>query len=422
MFSFQFGAVGFARYCADLPEATTVADGTFAIGAFPVDHNNADRRSFLTADVDSPSPRTGYWDASECDGCGFLDIGTVHQGQATITDTVIPLVRKCTVSISGVLTDVNGNPAASAFVSADSSTDRAFTFTGPSGEYSFPALLLGVDNAPTTYGISSRSDSDGSQVDVLQPVTACGSQLTVNLQLHVGYGSVRGVVRDKDTNAEIEGASVGFTHSVGFCYPDPGQNQCFATTGPGNGSYRIGNLAFSHPGDDAPFSMIASKQGDREDFQDVTIVATTDGNPAAIQDFLLLKKKFVVVTGVVRDLITGEPIANACSFELSPFDGPVTCTDATGHFTSAPLELGFQNEPRDICYEFTAEGHFPVEGCLTLDAAVPDAPPLEVRQMPLCEDATLTGRVTNVVTGAASRTRSCGPSVSKRPSRPTRRM
>ena len=369
-----------------------------------MNHNNADKRSSLDAFVESTSYRTGYWDSQTCRGpCGFLDLGTVQQSQATLTGKQIALVPKCTGSIEGVVYDRDGNTApAGVEIRAGSITDFAETTTGVNGTFSFPALLLGENNAPIDYNLSiTREDVDGSTADTTAHFGQCGAHPTAELRLHVGYASVQGTVYD-DADVQVEGAEVSFWN-VGHCYPLPLHN-CTATTGPGNGSYRIGNLAFTNVGESGELLMVASKTGYWDAFEDVSMTSTRDGTPASTRDFILVKKHYVTVSGTVHDLITGEPIPNACSRELSPPDGPLTCTDATGHFTSAPLELGQDNEPLNICYEFEAEGHFPVEGCVTLDEAAPE-PPLVIRQAPLCDDATVTGRVFDTVTQRGSLTR-----------------
>ena len=237
-------------------------------------------------------------------------------------------------SISGTVSDSNGDPVAGALIFAtDPSSPAFFTFnigfSDVNGDYSIQNV------APGTYDVTADRFGFDSAFGTVTVVSGQDSVLDLTLTAPM-VGSVVGVITDADTGAPIEGAFVSLTplNPPAGTGPIPGISIIItqATTTDANGAYELLDVgagdydvevdAFNYVGNSTSVTVMDG----------VTSTADVALDPLANGD----------VTGVVTDAMTGDPIEGAfvvllgdpSGGFLSFFTGiAFTTTDATGAYS-----------------------------------------------------------------------------------------
>jgi hypothetical protein len=352
---------------------TSGADGAYDL-LFHLDDQNAPLVDpQLTVDRPGLPFRHGYWQR-------FVPAPTIGPDQHLTED--VALVKQCTISITGHVVD-GSTGLRMANVTVDvgnlASTDGARTQTDATGAFSFPELLIGVNNQPTSFGVGPNL-AGYSGGDVFTPTLGCGdtADLTLTPQpVTTPFGAVVGHVYDKDTGLRIAGATVVLPNCDGVT--------CDTKTG-ADGSYTLDHVII-FGGSPTSFAMVAAADGY---YDELAFPVLHVGPPPTTQDFHLLLKRFGRLAGVVRDQITHAPIANAIS-------NCGATSNPDGSYQSGPLTLTFPNAPTDVSCHWFANGYWAKDVTTTVHADQTTQQDIDL--LPLCQGATITGTVVNASTG-----------------------
>jgi hypothetical protein len=122
-------------------------------------------------------------------------------------------------------------------------------------------------------------------------------------------------------------------------------------------------------------------------------VSADQSPPSNAPDILMLRRHYASATGIVRDAITHEPIADAIVSDT--FYGDSDGTDTQGRYDVGKLQLGFRNEPRNVPLEARAPGYWSQQA--TVEVHADEATTQDFALLPICEDATISGTVVNAV-------------------------
>jgi len=371
----------------------TPTDGSFLINVpFLNDGNTPLTNSHLRASKD------GYWPRYST-APSPLPIGDVVVGPNG--PFTVPLVRQCTddgagttTRISGTVTFSDGGAAAGVTVAADNPYKLQRATTAADGTYTIDRALLGYNNVPIDYAMSAFLPTGHPlqyyyRTAQAQPhLDACGDRRVVDLVLQrIPMGSIEGFVFDDDGN-KVPNAPIGI--DLPICHP------CIHTeaTSDATGHYRIYDLPApaTYP---VRYFDFSSPFYDSPD-ENVDVVA----NQATPHDVHIVRKKYAAVQGVVRDVITGAPIAGATINEDNNPNGQTTSA-ADGSYLLSHLPLaGPDNSPRPTSLSYRAEGYWPLlEDPITL---AKDQPPYvrNVDLIPVCRGVTVTGEVRDATTNA----------------------
>ena len=222
----------------------TVKDDTGATG-LRVNPDNAD--STISLQAASPTvgadgaalpPRTGWWPSPAVPG------GTLKAGQAA-TAPAVPMVKKCTASLSGKVTSAETGgalPNIKLTVRPTNSgvSDSATVTTDAAGVYSIPAMLFGVNNKPGTFRVT-YTNSLNQSFPFDSPQASCGTAVTRDFQLALipptQYGSVAGRVVDAETGLPVSGVTV----KLSTCAPRVA-SECVSVPSGTDGRYTIGQI------------------------------------------------------------------------------------------------------------------------------------------------------------------------------------
>ena len=357
-------------YLLDAPQQVTGPDGLYDI-TFKLGRHNEPLDPLLYAWTEG-SWREGYWDR-------FIPIGHVEAGQHVVQE--IALVKKCTGSISGRVTyGDSGLPAAGVRVVTGNFLDGDEVTADADGRFSFPALLLGRNNAPTRYFVDSQP-AGYKEANVEAPLDACGDHRDVTLVLEpqpVFYGAIEGHVYDEETGAPVVGADVSLTAT------------CPCATTDASGHYRLERVFVGVDADDVGQTGVLAA---RDDHWPASVSPVeVHANATTTLDLRLLLRRYGGVTGVVRDSITGRviPDANVSVGILGDF------TDADGRYVVEGISLNDRNAPRDARVDARATGYWPNHENVEVRADETSAQDFDL--LPICTDATITGTVVNAQT------------------------
>ena len=367
--------------------AIVTPDGRFEF-RFPVGYNNAPLSTSLNAFTSGDNEdewRQGYWFSR-------LTLSGVQPGAELQRD--IAVVRKCTFALSGRVVDAATNqPIPGAFVNVGTSEDFDTAVAGADGTFSFPKLLLGHNNAPTQYFADANLVGyDGGFAS--GDVSACGGNHETTLRmtpLEYHFGSIEGVVRDEETLQPLPGITVFLDFSTGRCGSPPRFEAPCQTTTDAAGRYRIGPVLTGHAPDDTYSTLVRTQQQFPPPYYDATAPVTiAKGDPPTQQDLLLLRRRFGAVAGLVRDVITKQPVTGA-RVTVSA-GGALTGSD--GRYTIGGLHLSDRNTPRSTDASVSAFAYWPATA-EDIPLAADVTTPRDFELMPLCQNAEISGRVTD---------------------------
>ncbi len=357
-------------YGRDVPPQITGPDGLYDI-TFKLGPHNEPLDLSLYAWTETPW-REGYWDR-------FIPMDHVEPGQHVIRE--IALVKKCTGSISGRVTyGVSGAPATGVRVATGNFLDGDEATADTEGRFSFPALLLGRNNAPTTYFVSSEP-AGYKAANAEAHFDGCGDHRDVTLVLDPQpffYGAIEGHVYDEETGAPVTGADV----SLGPVCP------CDKTDA--SGHYRLDKIPVGGSVDDVRQTAVIAARDDH--WPDTVTPVEVHANKTTTVDLRLLLRHYGGVAGVVRDSITGRVIADANVF----VSGRGDLTDADGRYAIDGVSLDYRNAPRDARVDARATGYWPTFASVGVRADQTSTHDFDL--LPICTDASISGTVVNAET------------------------
>ena len=306
-------------------------DGAYQAGNIPVGQDNAPITYFFGASA------PGYFPVSKS--------AQFAPDQTTNLDWV--MLKQCFANaVVRVLDATTGRPIAGAFAQL---SDQVAT-TDANGIAKFSKLGLGDGNKPVIYSLfvqgpppDPRATNFGSVA-----VNTCDSTVPVDITLKQPVAfttTIDATVTDVDTGLPIAGVTVGgntFQRGT-FTAPEAtdaaGHEQFTFTVGYDLGATTLdGSIAtFGFPGYfNAPSQSLTLTNGG------VTQVHLT-----------MLRHKTSSLSGVVRDIETGAPLAGQIVFALGSGQPEVT-TGPDGHYRIDNIELGPNNGPTSVLLE--AEG------------------------------------------------------------------
>jgi alpha-tubulin suppressor-like RCC1 family protein/uncharacterized protein YkwD/plastocyanin/thiol-disulfide isomerase/thioredoxin/uncharacterized membrane protein YphA (DoxX/SURF4 family) len=353
-------------------EAVSGADGTYQIGPLGLNEGNAPARYSYEISAD------GYWEVR-----GNLVVQADQDTQLNAT-----LVAQCTGSISGTLVNDEGTPVAGFLMNASQTTTDMHGYSvsveyqatsDDAGAFSFPAVLLGYNNEKAVYMVSTSNLQQGDTVIATGNATLenCGDTVTVSLVLETvqaktwWLGVVKGTVTDIETGEPVPGVTIVYIGMwAGATYTDMSGHYQFEIA---EGEVSVGaGASGNYYGDEA--EVIVPRQSE------VTL------------DFSLLRMRFGVIEGTVRDAASKEPIAGA-----SIYAGTADATTGLdGKYQTPMLSLDYPNQPRQLTLRTTASGYWPKISAATISAD--QTTTVDVELIPICQGATIVGKVVNAVT------------------------
>jgi uncharacterized surface anchored protein len=223
-------------------------------------------------------------------------------------------------SISGIVTDAQGNPIEGASVHAgpDDGSNWGDAETGPDGTYKITRLVTGEYRVDVWAEGYFHQFYDGVRDwELATPVSVVEGQDTLNISFNLDLGgTISGIVTDAHGNP-IQGAWVE-------AYSDNGNGWGNAETGP-DGSYKIGGL------DTGEYRVEVWAGGyiheyfdDTRDWENAFIVPVVEGYDTPNIDFNLTKGGSI--SGMVRDS-QGNPIEGAW-VSTDPYEDGVSWGEA----------------------------------------------------------------------------------------------
>jgi hypothetical protein len=383
----------------DATGAYTFKDSTGLVGI----HLGQDNAP-LTGEISISGPnlpaRQRYWTAT-------IQAGAIAPGDDLVAPTA-SLLRQCTASISGRITDdTTGEPVPAANVriaSLDTRTnDTVNVTTATDGTYNVPAILFGFNNAPSALRVTvSKTGFTSATVD--SQTVGCGTAAAVPVAIRsntststVFFGTVTGRVVDKETGAAISGAVV---RASGCTIQNPATD-CLPATTAADGTYTIARVSTgTTAGATRTVAVTATAPTYRADGNSVSVVLAS-GATAGAPDIQLLKERFASVTGRVVDEVGPIPGAavsiNREASCAAAATSPLPCTSgADGTFDIFRVKLGNANANVNATVSATAAGYWsksktlPVQADQTADFG-------DLTLVKICT-AAISGTVRNAVT------------------------
>jgi alpha-tubulin suppressor-like RCC1 family protein len=360
--------------------AVSGADGTYQIGPLDLNPRDASTQYNYRYDAD------GYWTQT-----GPSLVPSDQDIQLNVDAT---LVAQCTGSISGtVVYDDTGLPAAGFQVGTGQTIkdfdgnfiENAYYYAASdnTGRFSFPSVLLGYNNGNIIYSVSTSTPPEiipAYAVTTNATLNSCGGTSTVSLRLkpiispQANYGVVKGLIYDQETGVPLLGASVTAGSSIGGGGTDA------------SGHYRL-TVIVGYDQDTSENVMVSASLNGYYGNQGVV---TVNAGEEATLDLSLLRKRYGVIDGTVRDAASQQPIAGAS------VDLPGTLpTAADGKYQTGMLELWEGNQPRQFIFPTTAPGYWPKSSEATISAD--QTTTVDVELIKICQGATIVGNVVNAV-------------------------
>ena len=369
-------------------------DDSGADGAFDLQLEKLNPGNAAIEDAQLTVFKPGYW-ARPSESIGGLlsspyPIGTLEPDEH-MTGLIVPLVKKCTGELSGVVRDaVTGQPIVNALVSVQWPIVALEVRTDADGEFTYPGILLGHNNTPIerSVGISAPGYIDGFanfQMNV------CGDTPAVEIEMVLApppiFGTLQGHVYDAITQQPIAGASV-FTP---VCAQPPATT-CATTDA--TGFYRLQNVPLVT--DDGPVQVLFFSEL-RPTYYGTSRAFSMSANATTEQDFELFPTKHARLTGIVTDRFTGEPIVGAGGLGIGFTTTSPIVTDQNGRYLTDPIELPPPGDATALTLRFEAVDYWPQQKSKAVHDAVE---PFELNfdLLPICDDATVQGTVINAVT------------------------
>ena len=412
--------------------ATTGSDGRYRFrdtttstdGIQPgINNTTVDYRITLDSPTTQPF-RQRYW-KSEVTRTGVGPGPTVLEAPPAL------LVRQCTTAVTGTVVDsLTSAPVSGASVRVSFSragvSDSVTVTTEPSGVYSVPAVLFGLNNVPGP--LTVRVSRTGYTTQTITTANAsCGGTLNVPVSFvatvppNVVFGAVTGRVLDEDTRLPKAGVSV----TASTCSLVP--TVCVPVATGADGRYLLSQVPFELPAPTTTTTTTATTVPPVPSAT-VTISGTLDGFwPGSAQvtvrsgqtttapDLQVLTKLTGKVRGKVIDLGTAGSgtghlagatvsVTSARCAGTAPTAAECT-TPADGSYSIVDVPLGTRNAPTNRTVTATKFGYWSKSE--TFEAR---ADREEVVDLGLVQQCTVT--VTGVVKNASTQVGIPGATVS----------
>jgi hypothetical protein len=368
-----------------VPDFSTPPSVTGADGRYDITFHNFDNKPLVNSvlhvydTLHGELDPDGYWSAD-------IDLDRFNAGDHVMRD--VALVKKCTGSIAGRVVDEGGAPLAGASVKAFDFFDHGETTSDAEGRFSFPALLLGRNNAPTTYHVGVTTPGyDGPVVST--PFATCGDQreVTVVLQPTTTFsGAIEGHVYDEETGAPVAGIDVTL-----------GSN-CPCTKTDGDGHYRLDDINVGGSGDAVIETIVTAELTNAHDYWGSLVTGIeVHANRTTPLDLKILHKRTARIAGIVRDAVTHQPIADA-SVALETYPGVGTRTGPDGSYQLGSVGLGYRNAPQDVRLDVSVEDRPYWAAHATVTVRADETATSDFDLITICTDAAISGRVVDAST------------------------
>jgi uncharacterized repeat protein (TIGR01451 family) len=218
-------------------------------------------------------------------------------------------------SISGTLTAQGGQPLTNVTVVANNGQTYASTNTDVSGAFRFPSLLVGNNNNPINYNVSSTPP--GYWIASSNTLVVANSNSVVNLvALPICHVTISGSVVYGDTGLPATNLGVQISTSSTF----------YATTD-SSGNYTVTNATLFSENQLSSATIVSSAAGYYQGYTNVALTGcgqSAQANPLRLAPIPVVTDNYGTLTGHVYDIQTGLPVTN----------GYVTDYQAAGNLNS----------------------------------------------------------------------------------------
>jgi len=371
---------------------TTGTDGRYLFEGIRLGDNNTPRIDGYRAGKD------GYWSSAEIRPTFSIGSTVVHD---------FGLLRQCSapVTIRGTVADQDGNPLENIRVTALGGT----VSTDADGSFAFEPIdvLLARGNNPLTPTVTatrpvdwpSGSLNDSATVSIDQCDRPVDADLSFELyrapEPVTYYGDLTGTITSTETGDPVPGVTV--KASTGAAVTDA------------SGAYLIEDLPFTST-EPPPItnSRIVTVTGGgwwrtSEEFE-MTSGQTT------VADLQVTPVKYGEIAGVVTDIATGEPLADAfVSWRSVRGSRGSMLTDEFGRYRTGDLDLRYDNQPESYTMEARRGRLLDDDGNVTQDgyygesrnvvASADTETTADYQLVRICDGARITGTVVNAETG-----------------------
>jgi uncharacterized repeat protein (TIGR01451 family) len=218
------------------------------------------------------------------------------------TNTVnIQILSQQFGSISGTLTAQGGPPLTNVSVTATDGQTFASTNTDASGAFRFPSLLVGNNNSPVNYSISTTPA--GYWAVSSNTIVQANSNSVVNLvAVPICHVTVSGSVVYGDTGLPATNVIVQVSSS-----------QTFGTTTDSSGNYTLTNVTLFSQNQTGNASITSSASGYYQSYTNVALTGcgqSAQVNTLRLTPIPVVTNNYGTATGHVYDIQTGLPITN----------------------------------------------------------------------------------------------------------------
>jgi hypothetical protein len=393
--------------------ATTGADGGFVykdtatgVEGIHLGADNAPLDATVNVTKTSATPGAGYWASS-------VKTGTMVPGQTYSVKAY--MVKECTAPLTVNTVDkADGKPLGTVTLqirSADPLYTRAVSATTSETGTVTRDVLFGFNNVPHAMKISASKTGYKAVSNQLSEVLKCGGPAVPPVKIEMertltpipaeGYGSLTGLVKDKDTGAGIAGVTVAFS----ACAPRKDGDCATQPTG-ADGKYTITNIPVGESAGSTLTGKVSPSPVPADYWTasvDVTVKA--DPNPSPATDLLLVKKRYASLTGTVTGVnedgksapLPGAKVTVLSSKCPTASAECIVTTGPDGTYSVAKIEVGTNNATvtKSVRAELadywtkTASASFAADGKVVVDLAL----------VKKCAGGTITGKVTSAATG-----------------------
>jgi large repetitive protein len=324
--------------------AVANAQGQYLITDIPLSSSEN-----LPVDYSFTASQSNYWANSGeayavCDATNTLDI---------------QLTREQFGSISGTLTAQGGGPITNITVTASTGYNYFYATTDPHGNFVFTNLILGNDNTPNYYSLSSQPSgywdvysntyvyADSNSVVDLVAIPVC----TVTVTGSVIYG-----------NTGQPASNITVSVNTVYSYP--------ATTD-ANGDFTITNVTLNTDNNPINAEIYANATGYYEGYTNIELSScSVESNGAPPLRLVQIPppptNNYGALQGHVYDIQTGLPIAYA---EVYSYYYGYGETDSNGFYSISNILVGTGSTTNaTIGWEATATGYFEGYSNIVIDA------------------------------------------------------
>jgi uncharacterized repeat protein (TIGR01451 family) len=311
--------------------------------------------------------------------------GTVRGGEETVIDLVATQVCTGTVRVR-VIDGVTGLATPFARIGVLSTTPTSTATANANGIVVLTLPLGGPDNRSIQHrinGVGPIGDNRSRIESVIIP--RCGATTPLDIRLPVPTtptsATLRATVRDADTGLPVP--------NIGLRTPGGGSSP--VATGPDGVANWVISLGTSSSG-----SVTAFANGNSTYYSSAAQTVTLTAGSTRDVEFLLFRRQFGTVTGIVTDAFTGDPLVG-----VTVSSGVRTgTTDDDGRYVLEGVPLNAGDAPTSVTVRARPDARLYWERDVT--AAVSPSPPattVDVALVPVCTGATVRGRVINASTG-----------------------